>query len=62
MYRVWEREDYTRVEHLVQFNMYFSVKRLQDLVPGFIAGWINKYRLIVIQKFEEASGRAEALT
>lgn len=44
---------------LIQPNLFFSVKRLQDMIPDYLTSWLAKFRLKVINEYRRVTGREE---
>lgn len=53
MYRVFEEEQGTRFVAVMQVNMFFSIKRLQDIMPQFLVKWAGKFRDLAMHRYQE---------
>lgn len=59
LYRVWEEPGTSRMQMLTQPNLFFSVKRIQDMIPEYLSSWLAKFRLRVINEYRRVTGRPE---
>jgi len=60
MYRAIEGLESTRFIAVLQVNMFFSIKRLQDIMPQFLVKWLGKFRELTIQRFSALQKEAES--
>lgn len=51
MYRLIEGPVSTRFIAVLQVNMFFSIKRLQDIMPQFLVKWLGKFRDLTLHRF-----------
>jgi len=60
MYRAIEGPVSTRFITVLQVNMFFSIKRLQDIMPQFLVKWLGKFRDLTLHRFSAFQQEAES--
>lgn len=53
LYRIFESEGSTQLQVSVQVNMFFSIKRLQDVMPMFLVRWFGRFRELALSRYHD---------